>query len=330
MKKIAVVCPYRISFSGGGTDVSPFPEMYGGSVINATIDRGIRVDYVDDGQPLEISSRDLLKSWSFSKRIHNSFLEGITDLFKERGIKNGRLSIAGDVPPGTGLGSSSALVLGLLQIVKILRGEELNRESLAKETYDIERNFFGVTLGRQDPFAISFGGMKYTEFNGENYKIETFDYEDPFVRRLEKSTLMVYTGSTHNSTDELQEEVSKLKEGSVDLIRRLLEIKRNTEEVRDSIKGNNFERFVQLIDLGWELKKGLGKRITNPKVDALINLAKKNGAGAARLMGGGSAGFVLVLSTPDKIWEVQKKMMENSEFVTRISFDQAGARSVTF
>lgn len=329
MKKISVVCPYRISFSGGGTDVSPFPDMYGGSVINATIDRGIRLNYVDDGQPLEISSRDILKSWSYSKHIHNSFLEGITTLFRERGIENGRLSIAGDVPPGTGLGTSSALVMGLLQIVKTLRGEEVDRANLAQETYDVERNFFGVTLGRQDPFAISFGGMRYTEFTGNGYRMEKFDYDSPFVRHLERSTLMAYTGSTHNSTDELQEEVSKLKEGSEGLIANLLEIKKNTEEARDSIRENDFERFVKLIDFGWKLKKGLGKNITNSTVDGLINLAKENGAGAARLMGGGSAGFILILSDPKEIWGLQKKMMEHSEFVTRISFDQVGARSVT-
>lgn len=329
MRKITVTCPYRISFSGGGTDVSPFTEMYGGAVINATIDKGIRVSYVDDGQPLEISSRDLLKSWSFSKSIHNNFLEGITKLFTKMGIETGRLSIAGDVPPGTGLGSSSALVLGLLMITKYLNGEEVDRERIAKETYDVERNFFGVTLGKQDPFAISFGGFKYTEFKANSYRMEMFDYEDPFVKMLERSTLMVYTGSTHNSTDELQDEVGKLNEGSRELIDRLLEIKRNAEEARDSIREGNFERFVRLVDYGWDLKKGLRKDITNPAVDSIISKARKSGAGAARLMGGGSAGFILIISSPDKIWGVQRMMMESSEFVTRISFDQTGARQVT-
>ncbi len=331
MNRISVMCPYRISFSGGGTDVSPFPEMYGGSVINATIDRGIRLNYVDDEQPLEITSRDLLKSWSFSKKIHNSFLEGITTLFKERGIERGRLSISGDVPPGTGLGTSSALVLGLLQIVKILNGEsEVTKAKLAQETYDVERNFFGAILGKQDPYAISFGGMKYVEFSGESYKMEQYDGDSQFVARLERSALMVYTGSSRNSTDQLQEEVSRLKEGSNYLISKLLEIKKNTEDARDSIRENDFDRFVRLVDAGWELKKGLGSSISNQKVDGLISRAKVNGARAARLMGGGSAGFILLIADPQKIWKLQRKMMEYSDFVTRISFDQTGARSVTF
>ena len=330
MKKISVTCPYRISFSGGGTDISPFPEMYGGCVINATIDRGIRLNYVDDGKHLEISSRDILKSWSFSKRIHNNFLDGVTALFKERGIEKGRLSISGDVPPGTGLGTSSALVLGLLQIIKLLNGEEVTKARLAEETYEVERNFFGATLGKQDPYAISFGGVKYVEFGKNSYKMEVFDYRLPFIQLLEKSSMMVYTGSSHDSSEELQDEVSRLEEGSGDLIDRLLEIKKNTEEAKESIEEDDFDRFVKLVDSGWELKKGLSKKVTNPKIDALISAAKENGAGAARLMGGGSEGFILIIGDHRRIWKLQKKMMEYSDFVTRISFDFLGARSETF
>ncbi len=326
MKRISVTCPYRISFTGGGTDIPPFPEMYGGRVINATIDRGIRLEYVDDGQPLEISSRDLLKSWSFSKKVHNSFMEGIATLLKARGVVSGRISISGDVPPGTGLGTSSSLVLGLIQIEKVLNGKELMREELAKEAYDVERNFFGATLGWQDPFAIAFGGFKYFEFSGSNFTMEAFDYRSYIVQQIEKSTLMVYTGSSHNSSDELQGEVSKLKEGSTVIIKRLLDIKRNTEEARKAIKESDFHKFATLVDDGWRLKKALSDKISNPNVDRLIKEAKDSGALAARLMGGGSEGFVLILADPDNLWSVQKVMMEHSDFVTRVSFDLAGPK----
>ena len=329
MRRISVISPYRISFSGGGTDIPPFPEMFGGCVINSTIDKGIRVNYVEDGFPLEISSRDILKSWSFSKHIQNSFLERVSTLFRERGVRKGRLSISGDVPPGTGLGTSSALITGLIQILHLLNGEEVSKADLANETYELEKNFFNVTLGKQDPFAISFGGLKYFEFFKDDYRMELLDHELPTVKELERSILMVYTGATHNSSDELQDEVSKLNEGSEELIGRLLEIKKNTKEARDAIIKNDFDRFVNLVDIGWELKKSLSKNISNNKVDDLIRIAKENGAGAARLMGGGSEGFILLLAHHDRIWELQRKMMEYSEFVTRISFDRYGVRSVT-
>jgi len=328
MRKISVFSPYRISFGGGGTDISPFPEMYGGCVINTTIEKGIRLNYVDDGFPLEISSRDLLKSWSFSKKVHNDFLEGVTMLFKERGIDRGRLSLSGDVPPGTGLGTSSSLILGLLRIIKVVNDEEITKENLASETYDVEKNFFGITLGRQDPYAISFGGMKYVEFTKEGYKMEMFDHDSPFIKLLEKSTLMVYTGSSHDSSAELQEQVSKLKDGSDEMIDLLLEIKKSTKETKESIEEEDFGTFISSMNRGWELKKRLGKNITNQKVDSLIDIAIENGAGAARLMGGGSEGFVLVVADYRKIWDIQRKMMEFSDYVTRVSFDLYGTRGI--
>ena len=330
MDMISVFSPYRISFSGGGTDISPFPEMYGGCVINTTIKKGIRLTYVDDGFPLEISSRDILKSWSYSRSVSNNFLSRVTGLFERNGIRRGKLSISGDVPPGTGLGTSSALILGLMSIINAINSEIVKKEKLARAAYDLEKDFFGITLGRQDPYAIAFGGMKVVEFSRNGYRVEKFDHDTSFIKLLEKSTLIAYTGSSHNSSEELQEQVSKLKEGSEELIDRLFKIKKTTEEIRGSIKEEDFSRFIDLMNYGWELKKGLGKNITNPKVDSLINVAKENGAKAARLMGGGSAGFILLIADYGKTWYLQKKMMEYSDFVTRISFDLEGVRRTCF
>ena len=330
MDRISVFSPYRISFSGGGTDISPFPEMYGGCVINTTIKKGIRLTYVDDGFPLEISSRDILKSWSYSKNVDNNFLSKVTGLFERNAIRRGRLNICGDVPPGTGLGTSSSLILGLMSIINAINSEDVKKEKLARSAYDLEKDFFGITLGKQDPYAIAFGGMKFVEFSRNSYKMEKFDHDTSFIRLIEKSTLIVYTGSSHNSSEELQEQVGKLKEGSKELIDSLLKIKKTTEELRESIKEEDFSRFVDLMNYSWELKKGLGKKITNPKVNSLINVAKENGAQTARLMGGGSAGFILLIADYGKTWYLQKKMMEYSDFVTRISFDLEGVRRTSF
>lgn len=326
MRKVSVFSPYRVSFSGGGTDVSPFPDIYGGCVINTTIDRGVNLIYKDDGEPLEISSRDLFRSWNFSNQPHDNFLEGITLLFRERGIDKGRLTISGDVPPGTGVGSSSALVLGLLNIINILNDKKVTKDAIAEETYNVERNFFGVTLGRQDPYAISIGGPKYMEFSKGGFRVEKFGPEDPFIQLLEKSTLMLYTGSSHNSSDALQEQVSKLKHGSDKFVERLKEIKNVTQEVRKAIKTGDFDKFVELLNYEWNLKKGLGRSITNDKIDKLIKTSLDSGAKAARLMGGGAEGFILLIAESGNVWKLQKTMMEHSDFVTRLSFDYDGVK----
>ncbi|MEM0130119.1 MAG: kinase [Thermoplasmatales archaeon] len=320
MRRISVFSPYRVSFIGGGTDVPPFPDLYGGCVINATIDIGVTVRYVDDGLPLEIASRDILKSWSAVGQSGNDFLNGISRLLKINGIDTGRLTVAGDVPAGTGLGSSTSLVLALLTVIKLVRGESLDWIKLAGESYRIERDHFRVTLGLQDPYAIPFPGLKYVEFAGERATIDSIDASNGFSELLSRSSIIIYTGSTRNSSMELQEEVSKLNDGSGELIETLLEMKKLTLQARDSVAGRDFGSFCKLMSRGWELKKKLGQGITNEKVDSIIEAAIKNGACTARLMGGGSAGFILAIAPRDRLWHLETAMMDLSDFVTRVSF----------
>ncbi|MGC8644896.1 MAG: kinase [Thermoplasmata archaeon] len=324
MRRISVFAPYRVSFFGGGTDIPPFSDLYGGCVINATIDMGMRVRYVDDGKPLEISSRDMLRSWSLSGLSGNEFMGRISDLFEMNGITTGRLTVSGDVPAGTGLGSSTSLVQALLTLIRRIKGEAIDTWKIAQESYRTERDHFHVTLGLQDPYAIPFPGLKYVEFSRSGVNVERLDQKSNFLRMLERSSMIVYTGSTRNSSDELQNEVSKLNSNSEEMINTLLEIKAVTIDARSTIVRNDMRAFCDLMNRSWELKKKLGRSITNERVEFLINTAMKNGACAAKLMGGGSAGFILAIAPPEKLWNLETKMMEVSEFVTRVSYESDG------
>jgi len=324
MNRVYLFSPYRISFSGGGTDIAPFVDTHGGCVINSTIDKGVRISYVQDREPLEISSRDFLRSWSFEGGIGNNFLENISLFLEKSGIRDGRISISGDVTPGTGLGSSSALISGLLALVSILDGREINKEALARETYETERNSFGVVLGKQDPYAIAFGGFKFMKFYGNKLETEFFSNNSHFAQMLESSLLIVYTGSSRESSAVLQEEVRRAKDGSEEFIENLLEMKKVTEEMRTAIKREDMEEFTNLLNTSWEIKKKFVERISNRNVERLIEISLKNGAAAAKLMGGGSQGFILLISKEGRRWELQREMMNYSNFVVRVSLDKDG------
>ncbi len=148
---------------GGGTDIEPFISTHGGFVVNATIDRGgVRVSYKDDGHSLEISSRDLLRSYIVGgANEHTEVLDRMVELLEVNGVKRGgRILLNGDVPPGSGLGSSSALITATLRLIGELRGGAVDPPGkMAEEAYDIEMNRFGVTLGRQDPLRNSNRGV---------------------------------------------------------------------------------------------------------------------------------------------------------------------------
>ncbi|MGP6220175.1 GHMP family kinase ATP-binding protein [Caldiplasma sukawensis] len=316
MTSLELFSPYRISFAGGGTDISPFYEKFGGFVVNTTIDRGVRINYRDDGYPLEVTSRDFLKT-SFYTEKAESFQEKIADFLYENGVKKGRIFINGEVPPGSGLASSSAMIVGLLTLAYRITGKSVDPFRLGLDSYEAEKNYFGITLGVQDPFAISIGGFKAMRF--EEGSITYLPLENCALRKfIERTMLICYTGATRESSEVLKNQVSKSKEGDGKTIETLNHIRSVAENMYRSCREGEEKKFTELITEGWKLKKSLNRSISGENSEKIINEGMKNGALAARLLGGGSEGFVLLISKEEKLWQVQNELMKVSPFVTRV------------
>lgn len=328
MDRVISYSPFRISFGGGGTDINPFCDRFGSAVLNATIDRGVTVTYTRDPYELEISSRDFLKSFLVSSSDDRGVLNGILELFRKNGVDRGRLTINSGVPPGSGLGSSSALINALLLILKKESGETYDSYSLAKEAYELESGYFGITLGKQDPYAISIGGLKIMQFKRDDVSCCMINHDMETIRDLEGRILLVYTGNTRESSNVLrsQVELSAREENPVN--RTLLEIKDTALRMGDALASGDLETFSSLMNDGWHLKKKVNPDVSNAKIEDIIARAMSNGAEAARLMGGGKEGFVLLIARPGKVETLQKAMMQVSEFTIRISFDEKGTRLV--
>ena len=327
-KRFTAYSPFRVSFGGGGTDISPFCDNYGGAVVNTTIDRGVTVIYTPDDYDLEISSRDFLKSVLIGKDTgDNEVLSKMTKLLESKGISKGRIAINSGVPPGSGLGSSSALTTALLKRIYLIQGKSVDPWNLAREAFSLEHDYFGITLGKQDPFAVSLGNFKYMEFaSGKELSTDLSRYLD-FMGELEKRTLLVYTGNTRESTSVLQEQVEKSRHGDSDIVSNLKIMKNLATEMKNSVLSGNFEGFSSAVNAGWDIKKQLGKKVSNERIDSLISFALDNGAQAAKLMGGGSDGFLLVISRHGSVQQLQKALMDSSNFVVRVSFDRNGTRA---
>lgn len=329
MKKYVAYSPFRISFGGGGTDISPFCDVHGGAVLNTTIDRGVTVSYTPDNYELEISSRDFLKSFLIGKdKGANDVLNRMLQLFQNMGIAKGRLSINSGVPPGSGLGSSSALTTAILKLIYSMQGIEKNSWEIASEAFRLEHDYFNITLGKQDPFAVSLGDIKYMEFSAEGETSTSLSHYTDFVSELERRTLLVYTGNTRESTNVLQEQVEKSQKGEESVVSNLIHMRNLATEMRKAVEKGDFSEFTVALNNGWELKRKLGKKVSNRRIDELIAHALENGGEAAKLMGGGSDGFLLVISAKDQVESLQKSLMDYSSFVVRVSFDKTGTRSL--
>jgi D-glycero-alpha-D-manno-heptose-7-phosphate kinase len=325
---ITVYSPLRISFAGGGTDISPFFENYGGAVLNSTIDRGIIIRYNDDGAPLEISSRDFLRTALISSSNNTSMENRIIGMFIENGIKTGKIIMNGDVPPGSGLGSSSALINGIIMLIYAIKNKSVDPYELAAESYNIEKNKFDIVLGKQDPYAISVGGLKYMEFKKDGEVTQNFDLNDPFIGELEKSIMLVYTGRTRESSKSLQDQVSKSEQGDKKTVESLKKMRDLALQMSKALKAHNRDEVCNIINEGWKIKKSLGTNITNARIEEIIAYAFDSGAKSAKLLGGGADGFILLIANKNDIGALQEKMRSKSDFVIRISFDGHGTRII--
>lgn len=327
IRRIVSYSPLRISFGGGGTDISPFPETHGGAVINTTIDRGVTITYKHDDLPLEISSRDFVSSYVLpTKKNPSNILEKLMKLLESNDITKGRVIINSDVPPGSGLGSSSALTTALLRLIYEFKGVYKSDREIAEEAFNTEHEKFGVTLGKQDPYAISMGGFKFMKFRKDSVENYAVREQDNFLDQLESRILLVYTGETRESSAVLNEQVQKASENDKDVISNLISLRDLADDMRKAVITEDIDRFVDDINTGWEIKKKLGANVTNKKIEDIIGNALQNGAQAGKLMGGGAQGFLLIVSQPGKIARLQKKMLELSKFVIRVRFDPHGTR----
>ncbi|WP_393970950.1 kinase [Oxyplasma meridianum] len=327
VEKAVSYSPLRISFGGGGTDISPFPEKYGGSVVNTTIDRGVMAKYVPDQYGLEISSRDFLRSFVLNESPGSKdLLNKILGLFEMNGIIKGRVVLNGDVPPGSGLGSSSALITSLLNLIHYIKHEKRTWRELADEAFRLERDYFGVILGKQDPYAISLGGFKHMSFNRDIIDVTSLNQYSEFIEDIEKRTLLLYTGKTRESSNVLKEQVARSSQGDERTLINLKEMRKIADEMKLCASMGNSDRFIELINYGWEIKKNFGENVSNKTIDGIIEKGLSSGAQGAKLMGGGSQGFILMIAKKGEIENLQKEMMSFSDLVIRVNYDYEGIR----
>ena len=320
--------PLRVSFVGGGTDITPFPEEHGGAVLNTAVDIGVLVRYMPDAYPLEIVSRDLISSYLVGMRGKFN-LEKLSKMLAEYGLHRGKILINGDVPPGSGLGSSSALVTALILLGSNTNGKKLDPGALALKAYNTERNSLGVLLGFQDPYAIAIGGFKFMEFRGPaKYSVERFRKSKSFTDYISSHMLLLYTGGTRESTAALKEQVSRSRRGDSRTIERLSGLKQLAFEARDCARASDIDGFAEIINRGWSIKRGLSRSVSNSRIDSLVNFGMKNGAMAGRLLGGGSEGFIMFIAKEKSMGRLQKSLSRSNGFVVRASISEKGTHAL--
>ena len=314
--------PLRLGLAGGGTDVSPYADLRGGAVMNATIDRYIHASFghasVEHasvghasvgpiaGDRVELLSQDLEISANHPATVPLP-IDGRLDLPKAvynrimQDFNGGqamplRIATYSEAPAGSGLGSSSTLVVAVLQAVTELLGLPLGEYDVAHLAYVIEREELGLQGGRQDQYAATFGGFNFMEFRADNAVIvNPLRIKPAVVNELESRTVLCFTGVSRESATIIAEQARTVSAGSTRSIEAMHRLKHAAVAMKEALLKGDITGLATTLSAGWTSKRDMASGISNAGIEDAMQTAMDAGANAGKVSGAGAGGFIMFL-----------------------------------
>lgn len=302
--------PLRLGLAGGGTDVSPFSDQHGGFVMNVTIDKFAyaTLDPSPSGKvefhALDAGSTQVLEAHAVDlgpgpQQLMRGVYLHVTDRLLGGRRPALRVRAHSDAPPGSGLGSSSTMVVALVTAFAEYFGLPLGEYEIAQLAYDIERKDLQLAGGKQDQYAAAFGGFNFMEFYADDRVIvNPLRIKDWIWSELEASLVLYFTGVSRASAKIIDEQSRNIREGRTDSLDAMHRLKQEAVQMKEALLRGDIARFAQVMQSGWLAKKQSASSITNPMIDELEALAFANGAHAAKVSGAGGGGFMMFICDP--------------------------------
>lgn len=296
--------PLRIGLAGGGTDVSPYSDLFGGAILNATIslyayativpanDGKIILQSVDKGEEYIFDSCDVLPVNS-GLQLHQGIYNRMVKDYAKAPLSF-TLTTYVDAPPGSGLGTSSTLVVAILGAFAEWLNLPLGEYDLAKLAYEIERNDLAMAGGKQDQYAATFGGVNFMEFSSNDKVIvNPLRIKESYLNELSHNLVLFYTQTSRLSSTIIEAQTRNVlnkNERSIDAMHKL---KVQSVMMKEVLLKGELDKIGEILDFGWEFKKQMADEITNPFLDDIYNTAKANGATGGKISGAGGGGFMI-------------------------------------
>jgi D-glycero-alpha-D-manno-heptose-7-phosphate kinase len=324
--------PLRISFSGGGTDVMPYPADRGGCVLSATIDQYAYASLrprVDTDYRVFSEDGDSARYTSPEDMVFDGHLDLVKACLRHMAPDTGlELHLFCDSPPGSGLGSSSGLVVAMLAAVAELTHRPMTPYELARRAYEVERKDLRQSGGMQDQYACTFGGFNFIEFWGEDrVVVNPLRIPADVENELHGSLLLCYTGMTRKSGGILRRQVEGYTSGRRESVTSLERIKELTLELKEALLTANLGRFARVLDESWHAKRHLAEGITNQRIDELYEKAREAGALAGKLLGAGGGGYLLLFCPFDRRPAIGEAMEAAGARVVKFHFEPQGVQT---
>jgi len=322
---LIVRSPVRISFGGGGTDLPVYYETHGGAVLSTAINKyfyTVLTRRTDD--KIQVISSDLRinETWEDIARmeIGDGNLSIPLAIIKELDSHPFvNLFLASEIPPGTGLGSSASVCVGILKTLTAYLRVPMSKYELAEKAFHIAHDLLGLPVGKQDEYATAFGGLNYITFSPDGRSsVEPVPLPADVMRELQRNLMLFFTGASHNSWSILKAQEQSANQPGGPTIDFLHRIRALAKSMRLALLSGNLREFASLLDEGWQVKRKLSDNISSRRIDDLYEIARQHGALGGKITGAGGGGFLLLYCE------------ENEQTLVRDALAKEGLQQMTF
>ncbi|MFM6924276.1 MAG: dehydrogenase [Ferruginibacter sp.] len=327
--------PLRIGLAGGGTDVSPYSDQFGGAILNATISLAAYASIeplAENKIIVEALDRNEQQSFDLAPLLP---IDGTLDLLK--GVYNRiqkdystplpgfRLSTFVDAPAGSGLGTSSTLVVAVLGAFKEMLNLPLDEYKIAHYAYDIERSDLQLAGGKQDQYAATFGGVNFMEFYaGDKVIVNPLRIKPQYLHELENNLVLYFTSTSRESATIIKEQVKNVNEKNEKSIEAMHHRKDQARMMKEALLQGKLDEIGLILDYGFQQKRNMAANISNNSIEAVYAAAKAAGATGGKISGAGGGGFMVFYCPGNTRYAVIKTLNSFGGVVRDYSFTKYG------
>ena len=332
--------PLRIGLAGGGTDVSPYSDEYGGAILNATISLSANASIeITDTPEIIIEALDRKEEQRFEV-TNNLPINGKLDLLKgvynriqkdyPFAVKGFRLSTYVDAPAGSGLGTSSTLVVAILGAFVEMLKLPLGDYDIAHLAYQIEREDLQLAGGKQDQYAATFGGVNFMEFYGDDKVIvNPLRIRPEYLHELGNNLVLYFTATSRESAAIIKEQVKNVNDKNEKSIEAMHQLKEQSKRMKEVLLKGKLNEIGEILDFGFEQKRRMAHNISNSSIEAIYDAAKKAGATGGKISGAGGGGFMIFYCPGNTRYKVIETLNTFGGEIKNYSFTKYGLTTWT-
>ena len=332
--------PLRIGLAGGGTDVSPYSDEFGGAILNTTISLNAYASIeptTSGGIVLQALDRKEEEQYTLLNKLP---INGTLDLLKgvynriqkdyNFPLTNFKLSTYVDAPAGSGLGTSSTLVVAIIGAFVEMLKLPLGDYDIAHYAYDIERNNLQLAGGRQDQYAATFGGVNFMEFYKEDKVIvNPLRIRDEYMNELENNLVLYFTSTSRESAEIIKEQVSNVNKKNEKSIEAMHQLKEQAKMMKEALLKGKLNDIGEILDYGFQQKRLMAHNISNTSIEEVYDAAKKAGATGGKISGAGGGGFMIFYCPGNTKYAVIKTLHSFGGEVKKYAFTNQGLATWT-